>query len=828
MNNNKTGPPLDTSGGAQMPSAEGITLGMGSQMNDAAGPVAENAITIAGSIVRQYFLQQSTMFQTDNSCATIDDVCALPTEHVSIARDAAMMPCASNEPNAAGDDLEPIAGAESEPSRGDNTVVKPVEGSYMVSIRDLQETTSGGLVASACNGLNACTMGVGEPQACALDISTDCLTVAGMRPVTRVLRGNIWKSLWRRLTCRPLFIRWFKLSFLYRWAEHLRDQHLYSSAPLTLFYDSAASKAYLEHRWRLRGKLRWLLFCMQFRRLSWWAKMLILPHVLELFLRCFKWFSKWWQYPGRYSSRATNTPVLVWSREVIRCILWYYAICLVYFFLRICEPQFAGFIIPIHHGCLGNIFAGPWSTLVWILLYGLLYLINTPAYPALGDIPSRCARLALQPYLWASSIHPHPDIDAVCIASVAWSPESLTNGCLSTLHRAVALIMTGLSWFIGHLEAAISSPSFLLAYQLLPLLWFLLLHCRIMPSWDPSTMFLSVEQTAGDGSPDMSEDLLSLHVSKLCESIVNASDCDGADVECRRRAHLRPRQRIYHDLKLQASMDAASCLSIVGDSGVPDLAQCAEIELLSIFDGTLVGDQRRCGWRISNTVPTGRCDGSGEAESIDDGYSCIPKMKNEQVVQEGSINQPVEWTTQYSLSEINKLCKLRFADAITCAPRLVGKADALEREAHDALQHTDTNSPKLRNVLTAMLGEARLIDCLSIKILETADAHESHHERRSVIDQINPLGGRMDFLIRRLEVALQASLRSTLEQETLVDVSNAGDRVEARAASVEVSEQEAMLMAIPERAAASAAVLNQAAASVAVSKQATALSLIHI
>jgi hypothetical protein len=123
---------------------------------------------------------------------------------------------------------------------------------------------------------------------------------------------------------------------------------------------------------------------------------------------------------------------------------------------------------------------------------------------------------------------------------------------------------------------------------------------------------------------------------------------------------------------------------------------------------------------------------------------------------------------------MNKLGKLHFAAVFASIPHLVGKFVELENEADAVLRHMHVSSPHLQNMLKAMLKEARLLDCLFTKVLVAADAHENPKERRIVIDQINPLGCRTDSLIRRLEVALEAPLCSTLVTEmTVVDMPEA-------------------------------------------------------
>jgi len=86
----------------------------------------------------------------------------------------------------------------------------------------------------------------------------------------------------------------------------------------------------------------------------------------------------------------------------------------------------------------------------------------------------------------------------------------------------------------------------------------------------------------------------------------------------------------------------------------------------------------------------------------------------------------------------------------------------LENAASAVLQHVHASDLQFQNMLKTMLGEVLLLDCLLTKALLAADAHENPQERHTVIVQVSPLGCRIDALIRRLELALEAPLCCTL------------------------------------------------------------------
>ena len=111
---------------------------------------------------------------------------------------------------------------------------------------------------------------------------------------------------------------------------------------------------------------------------------------------------------------------------------------------------------------------------------------------------------------------------------------------------------------------------------------------------------------------------------------------------------------------------------------------------------------------------------------------------------------------------MNKLGKLHFAAVFVNAPHLVGKFLELENEASAVLRQVQASNLHFQHTLKTMLGEVLLLDCLLTKALLAADAHENPQERHTVIVQISPLGCRIDSLIRRLEMALEAPSCSTL------------------------------------------------------------------
>jgi hypothetical protein len=164
----------------------------------------------------------------------------------------------------------------------------------------------------------------------------------------RVLRGNIWKSLGRRLACRPLFAHWVKLSFLYRSSERIPDQHSYYP-PTSLIpnFDFSASQAYLKRRWQLLRRLRWSLFCMQFRRMSVWARMLILSYLL----RCFQQFYKWRCSQSRDGPNADKTPASFWTSGVLHSYLWLCAAIHVYCLSCLFKQQLIGLVMLIFYFC---------------------------------------------------------------------------------------------------------------------------------------------------------------------------------------------------------------------------------------------------------------------------------------------------------------------------------------------------------------------------------------------------------------------------------------------------------------------------------------------
>jgi len=121
----------------------------------------------------------------------------------------------------------------------------------------------------------------------------------------------------------------------------------------------------------------------------------------------------------------------------------------------------------------------------------------------------------------------------------------------------------------------------------------------------------------------------------------------------------------------------------------------------------------------------------------------------------GSVDQSKQ-RIDYSLSEMNKPNLLSFAEAAAYASSLAKKFMELEVEAEDALRCADlidSNQQNRSNQLQLMLNTALLIDCLLIKILESADAHSSSTERRPVIQQVKQIDYRITSLIRQLDSA---------------------------------------------------------------------------
>jgi len=468
-----------------------------------------------------------------------------------------------------------------------------------------------------------------------------------------------WRAFRRRLACRPSFVFWSQRTFLYRLAKSITDHHRYSPSAITPIFDFRSSQAYVEHRRWLRSKLHWLLMCMQFRRLTLWAKMLLFPHIFDWFLKILKRFGKW----RRNQARGTKVTVSVWQDVLVDCVRWALATTLAYVLSQeLGNGPTMGLVylaMLIRDVCLTCMFDDIWSTPALILLYGLLYHMIAPHIP--GHHQWHWMILTLHNCMWIKWInymYLSPDTDLICsaftrcgtypivswnTASSVWSPDQLSP--------ALAILLLLL----------------LPVCQLLILVWFLLLHSRILPSCGSSLAVLHVK--------------LDVCGSSLGEGLMSG---------------------------LIAGSDPAS---------EPEDDQ-TEVAL-----------------------------SSSKSPGVQVDAGCQAKLQD-----------------IHSLSEMNKLSQLCFAEAIACASLLSEKVMELEGQVADALKRPDSNQQNLMNHLKPMLGTALLMDCLVTKILESADAHGRRTERRPVILQVKKLDSRITPLIWRLESALDIVTPSTLDR----------------------------------------------------------------
>ena len=280
----------------------------------------------------------------------------------------------------------------------------------------------------------------GNCQAQFLTLSSGPADAGESTQMARALRGNIWKALGRRLACRPPFAYWAKLSFLCRSPDRIPDQHsYYLPASLIPVFDSNASKAYLERRWQLLGKLLWILpvSCMQFRKLSLWARTLLFPCLL----RFFQQFYKWWCFRPRDGPNTDNSPATFWHHVVLHNFLWFCTAILVHCLSCIHKKQFIGSIMPI---CDGR-----------------------PGFSSLAQFTV---------------------ILLDCLSS-----------CVSILYRVIPRTVARSECFIENLcdSLTVFLPSLSSVRQLLMLIWFLLLFNRVLPASNIFTITLPAGQLDG-------------------------------------------------------------------------------------------------------------------------------------------------------------------------------------------------------------------------------------------------------------------------------------------------------------------------------------------
>ena len=109
------------------------------------------------------------------------------------------------------------------------------------------------------------------------------------------------------MVLRSFFTRWSGVTFLYLCAGNFTDRHTRPLAAPTPKFNFRSSKAY-EH---LRGKLHWILFWLQFFRLTQRAQRLFVERLLL-----------WFHNHCHFTSRQTSDTNATWLSLLFDLLMW--------------------------------------------------------------------------------------------------------------------------------------------------------------------------------------------------------------------------------------------------------------------------------------------------------------------------------------------------------------------------------------------------------------------------------------------------------------------------------------------------------------------------
>ena len=120
-----------------------------------------------------------------------------------------------------------------------------------------------------------------------------------------------------------------------------------------------------------------------------------------------------------------------------------------------------------------------------------------------------------------------------------------------------------------------------------------------------------------------------------------------------------------------------------------------------------------------------------------------------------------------SIVELSKLSKLIFqVDATTeLVSRLEAELNILQQDSAGALGCEDIEHRTSTDTLLQLLETTKVLDNLALKVLEAADAHAIHVERRPVIDRTTVLCHQVDALLKKLEAALVKTSTGMYKQD---------------------------------------------------------------